>query len=263
MIILKIGGGENINLEGIIIGIAKSDEQFIIVHGANILRDALAEERGTPVQKVTSIKGYESVLTDEIAMDNMMMAYAGLRNKRIVEKCHQFGVNAIGLSGIDGALIRGKRNRGIRVEENGKKKILRDFSGKAVKGNQELFSLLLNAGYTPVICPPVLDEKNVAINTQNDGIIAALSKQFQPDTIIDLFAERGLLAEKNDPNSLISKIEKEKLGEYLETVSGGMKRKIHGMNEALESGVHRIIFGDGRVEDPLAYALAGNGTIIQ
>ena len=127
MIIIKIGGGAGINIDGAISDLAEVKEKFIIIHGANALRDELAEQLGYPKKTVTSVSGYSSVLTDEKALDIMMMAYAGLKNKRIVELCQQKGVNAVGLSGVDGKVIQSKRNKGIRVRENGKLLLLKDF----------------------------------------------------------------------------------------------------------------------------------------
>ena len=81
MIIVKIGGGAYINLSGIIQDIAELDEQFVIVHGANALRDELANALGKPKKVLTSISGYSSVFSDEDAIDILMMAYAGLRKR--------------------------------------------------------------------------------------------------------------------------------------------------------------------------------------
>ena len=111
MIIVKIGGGAGINLQGIIQDLAQVKEKFIIVHGANALRDKLAEDLGQPKKVVTSVSGYSSVYSDENLIDQMMMAYAGARNKRIVELCHQNGINGVGLSGLDGKAIQGVRNK--------------------------------------------------------------------------------------------------------------------------------------------------------
>ena len=58
MIIMKIGGGSCINVKGIVVDLATLDEEFIIVHGANALRDKLAEDLGQPKQVLTSVKGY-------------------------------------------------------------------------------------------------------------------------------------------------------------------------------------------------------------
>ena len=57
MIIVKIGGGKEINIDGIIADLAAIDEPYVIVHGANALRDKLAEELGQPKQVLTSVKG--------------------------------------------------------------------------------------------------------------------------------------------------------------------------------------------------------------
>jgi acetylglutamate/LysW-gamma-L-alpha-aminoadipate kinase len=164
MILLKIGGGQAINLRGIIADLATLNEPTIIVHGANALRDQLLSDLGIQKKIITSVSGYASVYTDQPALDILIMAYAGLRNKRIVELCHQFGINAIGLSGIDGKVIRGRRNTGIRTYEQGKLKIVRDFSGKPHSLNKDLLDLLLTHGYTPVLSIPLIDENNFAIN---------------------------------------------------------------------------------------------------
>jgi len=119
-----------INLEGIVQDLAQLKEKFIVVHGANALRDKLAEDLKQPKKVVTSVSGYASVYSDETMIDLMMMAYAGARNKRIVELCHQHGINAVGLSGLDGKVVQGVRNKGIRVYQDAKLKVLRDFSGK-------------------------------------------------------------------------------------------------------------------------------------
>lgn len=268
MLIIKIGGGENINVQGILEDVAElvqEGKQIVLVHGANAIRDDLAQRLGTPTKTVTSIKGFESVLTDEAAMDVMLMAYSGLRNKRIVELGQRVGLNAIGLTGLDGGLIRGEQNRGIRVEENGKKKILRDFSGKPVEVNAQLLTMLLDAGYTPVVTVPVLDpEKGIALNTQNDSIIATMAAQMKAEAIVDVFAERGLLEDRHDPSTLISRLTKEEFAQYVQKTEGRMRRKVYGMHQALEAGVQKVVFGDGRSHlNPLKQALEGAGTIIE
>ena len=129
MIIVKIGGGESLNLPGIVDDLATLQEPFMIVHGANTLRDDIAHRMGFEKQVITSAKGYSSVFSDKDALDAILMAYSGLRNKRLVELCQQRGINAVGLTGLDGRIVQGERNRGIRVVENGKKMMKRDFSG--------------------------------------------------------------------------------------------------------------------------------------
>ncbi|MDF1611054.1 MAG: [LysW]-aminoadipate kinase [Stygiobacter sp.] len=262
MYIIKIGGGKEINIKGIISDLSTLNEKFIIVHGANALRDELAQRMNYQKKIVTSISGYDSVFSTEETIDLMMMAYAGLRNKRIVELCQQNNINAVGLSGLDGKVIQGKRNTGIKVRENGKTLLLRDFSGKPKSINTSLLNLLLENGYTPVLSVPIIDENNFAINSENDDIVALLQNEMKAEKNISLIEAPGFLLDKNDQNSLIKKISKDELTLMEEKVEGRMKRKILALRKLFENGDTTVIISDGRTEHPIIDALNGNGTII-
>ncbi|MEJ2169267.1 MAG: [LysW]-aminoadipate kinase [Desulfobacterales bacterium] len=263
MIIVKIGGGSQINIAGIIEDLAAVDEPFIIVHGANALRDKLAEDLGQPKQVLTSVKGYASVYSDEKLLDVMMMAYAGLRNKRIVEICQQHGINAVGLTGLDGKTVQGIRNKGIRVYRNKKLKIVRDFSGKPERVNSALLHLLLDHGYVPVLTVPIIDEQNAAINTENDDVVRVLQKALAADTVINLIEAPGFLTDKDDPASLIKTIHAAELEAREQQVEGRMKRKMLAIRKLIEQGATKVIISDGRSAHPVKDALAAKGTIIE
>ncbi|MGD8293933.1 MAG: [LysW]-aminoadipate kinase [Desulfobacterales bacterium] len=263
MIIVKIGGGKKINIDGIVADLAGIEEPFVIVHGANALRDRLAEELGQPKQVLTSVKGYTSVYSDKKLIDVMMMSYAGLRNKRIVELCHRHGINAVGLSGLDGKMVQGKRNKGIRVYQGKKLKIVRDFSGKPRSVNAPLLNLLLDNGYIPVLTVPIIDEQNAAINTENDDVVRVLHKALKADTVINLIEAPGFLASKDDDRTLIEKIPSRDLQAREQQVEGRMKRKMLALKKLFEQGATRIIISDGRSEHPVTDALLGKGTVIE
>ncbi len=263
MIIVKIGGGSSINLAGVIRDLAGLDEPFIIVHGANALRDKLAEDLGQPKQVLTSVKGYTSVYSDEKLLDVIMMAYAGLRNKRIVELCQQNGINAVGLTGIDGKAVQGARNKGIRVYQGKKLKIVRDFSGKPRSVNMPLLRLLLDNGYVPVLTVPIIDEFNAAINTENDDVVSVLQQVLLADTVINLIEAPGYLENQDDPESLIAHIHAKELEARERQVEGRMKRKMLALRKLFEQGTSKVIIGDGRGEHPVKDALAGIGTVIE
>ena len=262
MIIVKIGGGSQINLSGIVADLSVIDEPYIIVHGANALRDKLAEDLGQPKQVLTSVKGYTSVYSDEKLLDVMMMAYAGLRNKRIVELCHQHGINAVGLTGLDGKMVQGRRNKGIRVYRKKKLKIVRDFSGKPRAVNEPLLHLLLDNGYIPVLTVPIIDEQNTAINTENDDVVRVLQKVLNADTVINLIEAPGFLVNKDDTASLIKTIPSSELEAREGEVEGRMKRKMLAIRKLFEQGASRVIISDGRSQQPVSDALAGKGTVI-
>ena len=262
MIILKIGGGKEINLTGIVNDLSKLQDKIIIIHGANALRDEIAEGLGIERKVVTSVKGYSSVLSNEDVIDLQMMAYAGLRNKRIVELCQQNGINAVGLSGLDGRVVQGQRNKGIRVYENGKLKIIRDFSGKPKSINTDLLNLLLKNGYTPVLCVPIIDENNFAINSENDDIVRVLQECFNADTIIHLIEAPGFLDDPDNIDSLVKQISKADLEQKESQVKGRMKRKMLALKQLFEKGAVKVIISDGRTKHPIEDALSGKGTVI-
>jgi [amino group carrier protein]-L-2-aminoadipate/L-glutamate 6-kinase len=263
MIILKIGGGKDINLEGIVRDLAEIKEQFLIVHGANALRDELAAQLGIEKKIITSLSGYSSVYSDESAIELLMMAYAGLRNKRIVELCQRFRINAVGLCGIDGNIIQGKRNNGIRYHDKGKTRIIHDLSGKPAQLNMHLITLLLNNGYTPVLTVPIIDENGYAINSENDDIIALLQRELRAEHIVQLIEAPGFLRNTEDSNSLIAQLTHQELAQWEQHSEGRMKRKLHALAKLFEHGSTTVTICDGRTERPVAAALNNSGTVIR
>jgi acetylglutamate/LysW-gamma-L-alpha-aminoadipate kinase len=263
MILIKIGGGESINLDAVIADLAKQEQPFIIVHGANVLRDQLAEKLGMEKTILTSASGYSSVYSDQDAIDVIMMSYAGLRNKRIVELCQRNDINAVGLTGLDGRLVQGERNKGIRVRENGKTLIKRDFSGKPRSINTELLSLLLNNGYCPVLTIPIIDENGFAINSENDDIVTQLATALGIDSVIQLIEAPGFLDNPEDESSLLKNMTAAELITREAQVEGRIKRKLLALSRLCAGGKTRVIITDGRGDHPIEDALNGKGTHIQ
>ncbi len=262
MLLIKIGGGESINLEAIIDDLAKQEQPFIIVHGANVLRDQLAKKLGMEKTILTSASGYSSVFSDQDAIDVIMMSYAGLRNKRIVELCQQRNINSVGLTGLDGRLVQGERNKGIRVRENGKTLIKRDFSGKPRSINSELLQLLLDNGYCPVLTIPIVDENGFAINSENDDIITQLASALEIETVIQLIEAPGFLHDAEDESSLVERMSVAELNTREAQVEGRIKRKLLALTRLCDGGKTRVIITDGRGNHPIDDALNGKGTHI-
>ena len=263
MLLIKIGGGASLNLEGIAGDLAGMETPLVVIHGANALRDELAGRLGIRKRVLTSVSGYDSVYSDTEAVDLILMAYAGLRNKRIVEMLQRRGVNAIGLTGLDGALVRGRRNRGIRIREGGKTLIRRDLSGKPAEVNVELLRLLLDRGLAPVLTVPILDERGFAINSENDDILAALNDGLRADSVIQLIEAPGFLEDPDDPTSLVPRLTPAEVGRREAQVTGRMKRKMLALKRLVAAGAARVVIADGRVEHPVRDALAGRGTVIE
>ena len=259
-IIVKIGGGRAINAEGIARDLAAINEPSLVVLGGNAARDRLAEQLDQPTRILHSISGYDSVYSDQDALDIIMMSYAGLVRNRFVETCQKLGINAMGLSGLDGALIKGRRNRGIRVQESGKTLIKRDYSGKPEQINRPLLNWLLAQGYTPVISIPIIDADGVAINADNDNIITVLHRVLNAKRIYQFIEAPGLLADRDDATSLIRTLSAGELRTREAAASGRMKRKLLALCQLFDEGPTEVVIADGRVESPIT--AASNGTLI-
>lgn len=262
MLIIKIGGGESINSAAIVKDLANLQERFIVVHGANALRDKLAKKLEVEIKTITSLSGVSSVQSSHALIDTMMMAYSGVKNKRLVELFQQNGVNAVGLTGIDGALICGERNNGVKTRVNEKTILVRDLSGKPRSVNAHLLNLLLDNGYTPVITVPIIDSEKVAINTENDDIVALLQSSMPAQTIVHFIEAPGFMENPADPDSLITKMTRTELESRLEVATGRIKRKLMAIAKLFATGSPTVIIADGRVDNPLERAMAGNGTTI-
>lgn len=263
MLLIKVGGGETLNLPGIAAGIAAlEDEPVVVVHGANALRDALGRRLGVEKQVITSVSGYASVYSDKEAIDLLLMAYAGLRNKRIVELLQGQGVNAVGLTGVDGAMVRGRRNRGIRVREGDKVRIKRDLSGKPLVVNRKLLSYLLDNDFTPVLTVPIVDEHGVAVNSENDDIVCLLDQVLKPRLVLQLVEAPGFLDDPNDPGSRVPRLDADEVARREAEAEGRMKRKMLALKRLVARPGAQVLMADGRVDDPVRRALAGHGTVI-
>jgi acetylglutamate/LysW-gamma-L-alpha-aminoadipate kinase len=266
MIVLKIGGSEGINYDFIADDIAvlvKEGQPLIVVHGGSALTNQVAAQLGHPPEFVTSVSGFSSRRTDRRTLEIFEMAYCGQMNKGLVEKLQQRGVNAVGLSGLDGRIWEGPRKDAITVIQNGRKRVIRDdYTGKVEKVNTTLLQTLLAAGVLPVLTPPAASYAGEAINVDGDRAAAATAAAFRAEALIILSNVPGLLEKFPDEASLIRHIPAANIDQFMRVAEDRMKKKVMGAQEALTQGIGKVIFADGRVEGPVRRALAGEGTVI-
>ncbi|NOZ03759.1 MAG: [LysW]-aminoadipate kinase [FCB group bacterium] len=264
MFVVKVGGSEGIDYDLFLKDLA-GHRDFVLVHGGSNELNEISTKLGKPPVFVTSVSGFTSRLTDRETLDIFNMIYAGKMNKMLVEKLQQLGVNAVGLSGIDGRLLEGRQKRSLKVIENGRKKIIRgDLSGTIEKVNVDLLRLLLDNHYTPVITPPAISYESVAINVDGDRCAAEIAVALRAETLIILSNIPGLLKDPADESSLITRIPRAEIDRHIEEYAKGrMKKKLLAAKEALEGGVKRVILGDARVENQLSKAFQQQGTVIE
>jgi [amino group carrier protein]-L-2-aminoadipate 6-kinase len=265
--VVKLGGTEGVDFSAICVDAAEllaQGQKLSFVHGGSAEANALGEALGTPPKFITSPSGYTSRYTNRETLEVFMMAVNGKVNSLLVEQLHGLGINAFGLSGMDGKLMVAARKDAIQSVENGRRKIIRDdYTGKIEQVNLALLEMLLDGGYLPVIAPVAVSEKGEALNVDADRAAAMVASTLKAETLILLTAVPGLMEKFPDESTLIKQLPQAKLPSALEMAQGRMKKKVLGAEEALQGGVGRVIIADGRVEKPISAALAGNGTVIQ
>jgi len=266
MLVIKVGGGKDLNIDAVvedIVALRAGGQELILVHGGAETTNEVAEALGHPPEFVTSESGYVSRRTDRRTLEIFEMVYCVQLNKMWVEKLQSAGVNAVGLSGLDGRIFEGTRKDTIRVRVDGRRLVLRDdWTGTVERVNTGLLRLLLDNGYLPVLTPPGASDKGEAINVDGDRAAAMVAAAFQADALVILSNVPGLLRNFPDESSLIREIPRAKADDFMQYAEGRMKKKVMGALEAIAEGVQKVIFADGRAAQPLTRALRGEGTQI-
>ena len=267
MIVVKAGGNGNVDMDAVcgdVAELVRNGEQVVLVHGGSHETNVISERLGHPPRFVTSVSGHVSRHTDRQTLEIFAMVTSGRINTLLVERLQRLGVNAIGLSGVDGRLLVGRRKTALRIVENGKRKVLRnDHSGIIERVNSELLEALIAAGYVPVVAPLAISHEGEALNVDGDRVAAAIGMALKAQTLVILSNVPGLLQRFPDEKTVIPHIQPEQASRLLEQYAQGrMKKKMLGALEAVNDGVHRAVIADGRVSQPLQRALAGQGTVI-
>ena len=266
MLVIKVGGGKELDIDAIvadIVSLRREGRELVLIHGGAETTNEVAEALGHPPQFVTSESGFESRRTDRRTLEIFEMVYCGQLNKMWVEKLQLAGVNAVGLSGLDGRIFEGRRKDRLRVRVNGRRLVLRDdWTGTVERINVDLLRLLLGAGYLPVLTAPGASDKGEAINVDGDRAAAMVAAAFGAQALVILSDVPGLLRNFPDESTLIREIPRANADDFMRFAAGRMKKKVMGAAEAVSAGVQRVIFADGRVGEPIRAALGGNGTQI-
>ena len=235
------------------------------MHGASRDLDDLSTRLGSPPRMVESERGDVSRFTDATTMDHFLMAYAGRANKRIVERLRQLGVNAFGLCGLDGGVVRGTRRPDLRIRENGRTKVLHhNHVGSITAVDGVLLQRLIDAGVTPVICPPIAAEDGTAINVDGDRLAAEIAIALGATLLGDLRrhtrpAPRPVRRDK--PDRAASRPARRSTS--FPAIGGRARVKLRASAEARLRGVGAVCVADGRVQRPLFSALSGAGTWVR
>ena len=196
-------------------------------------------------------------VTDTKTMDIVEMVLVGRVNKQIVNGINKLGSLSIGLCGIDGKLIE------ARSFNNGSHGLVGEIS----KVNTDVLEPLLHKGYVPVISSVAASDNGVSLNINADTVAGELAAALGAEKLILLTDTPGILTNKDDPSSLISKIRLPEVRQLIKEgiVDGGMLPKTECCIRALAQGVSAAHIINGKVPHALlleVFTNTGIGTMV-
>jgi acetylglutamate kinase len=224
----------------------------ILVHGGGPEIDVWLGKLGLEKRTVGGLR-----VTDEATMDVVEMALAGRANKALVAEVQHEGGRAIGLSGRDADLLQGEPIS----EELGR-------VGRIVRVDPDVLRVATEAGYIPVVCSVASDPERRALNVNADTAAAAIAGAVGASKLILLTDTNGVLADKNDPHSTISRITPAEAHAMMADgrADRGMIPKLEAALHAVESGVDSVHMINGGTPNSLlveVFTHAGVGTMVK
>jgi acetylglutamate kinase len=236
-----------------------------VIHGGGKQLTTIAERLGITQRIVNGRR-----VTDAETLEVAKMVFAGQINTDIVSALRRSGAETVGLSGLDGNIIHARRReiQNVLNQETGEVEEI-DFGhvGDIVEINVRLLRLLLDSGYVPVISSLGADEQGNVYNINADTIAAEIAAHLEAEKLILLTDVNGILLDRNDPASRISRLTVEEAEALVKnkTVSAGMLPKIAAIARLIRRGVRSAHIIDGSKRNALLYEVftdQGAGTMI-
>lgn len=225
----------------------------IIVHGGGKEISKWVKKAGMTPQFINGLR-----VTDKDTMEIAEMVL-GKVNKGLVQLMQSLGVNAVGISGKDGGMLR------VTKKLSAGKDI--GFVGEVEYVNDEILKTLLENDFVPVICPIGLDDQFQTFNINADDAACAIATAVCAEKLAFLTDIEGVYKDPLNPSTLISELTTAEAEEFLKSgnVGGGMLPKLRNCIDAINSGVSRVHILDGRIEHCLLlefFTNKGIGTAI-
>ena len=257
MITIKIGGSVVDDLHpSTILDIKKIAETqgIIIVHGGGKEVTKVCKQLGKEPKFIKSPSGIKSRYTDKETAEIFTMVLSGRINKAIVLMLQKNGVNAIGLSGVDGNIIKADRKKKLIIvnEKDRKQMIDGGYTGKIKEINSELIRLLVQHGLTPVISPIAISEESEFLNVDGDRAAAYVAAKTGCDKVLFITDVDGLLMDEK----LVPKLTLDEAKEIRKKIGPGMEKKILASTEALDMGVREALIANGQKDNPISAAIS-------
>lgn len=229
----------------------------IVVHGGGPDISSALEKFGIKSKFINGLR-----VTDKATMDVARMVLIGKTNKEIVSLLGTKGGKGVGISGIDGGLLKCKK---LFTEVDGVKTDI-GYVGDIIDVNEKMLNDLTNDDYIPVVAPIGIDEDGNSYNINADTVAGAIAATLESEKLIMLTDIEGI-KESADSDEIIYKISKKEINRMIadEKIVGGMLPKVKGCTEAIDAGVNAVHIIDGRIPHCLLLEIftdSGIGTMI-
>lgn len=235
--------------------------KLVLVHGGGNTVTRIAEQLGIPQRFVFSPEGFRSRYTDSETIHVYTMVMAGRVNKEVVQRLQAGRINAVGLSGLDGGLIRADRKERLVVrDERGRRRVVDGgYTGRITSVNSSILQTLLAAGYVPVVAPVASGALYEPLNVDGDRAAAHIAAAIQAEILLLVTDVDGISTEAG----LVRTLRAEEAKRSLPRIGPGMVTKTYAALEAISMGVGRAVIAPGAVKAPFSSALANQqGTLI-
>ena len=224
--------------------------KVVLVHGGGPAINKTLDKIGVESKFVDGLR-----VTDKETVDVVQMVLAGKVNKDLVCQIGNLGGHAIGLSGMDGNMIKCKP----LDSEHG-------FVGEITETNMEVINEVLANNFIPVISTIGYDEHGNCYNINADTVAAQIAGDLKAEALISMTDIVGLLRDVNDDSSKIQKVFISDIPALIADgiIKGGMIPKIDSMTQAIRNGCTKAFIIDGRVPHSILMELLtdeGMGTM--
>ncbi len=255
-LVVKYGGNAMIDE-----GLKSSVMRDLVVLNLLGIRVVLVHGGGPEITKTCDRMGKKTVFvdglryTDAETADIVCMVLAGRLNKSLVDLIGRNEGRAVGLCGLDAGMLKCE----CLDPKLG-------YVGKIVSINPKIIEDLLDEGYIPVISTIGGDDEGHTYNINADTAAATIAGALGAESLILMTDIKGLLMDKDDPSSLIKKVNVSDIPAYVKQgiISGGMIPKIECCKEAIRRGVQKVFITDGRVPHSILIEILsseGSGTM--
>ena len=239
--------------------------RLCVIHGGGRQLSELASRMGIAQ---TIINGRR--VTDDATLEMAKMIFAGKINTDILAALRNRGVEAVGLSGVDGNIVHAERRppKEVLNRETGTREHV-DFGhvGDILEINARLLMVLLEQGYLPVISSLGADAEGTVFNINADTIAAEIAVQLQAEKLILLSDVDGIYLREGEPETKLSRLTKKEAEALIRDgkATGGMIPKLQSITALLERGVHSAHILNGNLRNALlseVFTNEGTGTMI-